>query len=106
MDGNVSDHSTLGVMEDRRGYAYRRKADWLDLAPDEFGALMSGLATLEAHCKHFPVRKRLRRRRLEALVLFQSVRGPFTHDWWFAHPYLTPPRWPDEFPKFPFRLMW
>jgi hypothetical protein len=93
-------------MEDPRGYAYRRKADWPHLAPDEFGALMSGLASIEARCEQFAIRRRLRRRRLEAVALFQRLRGPFIHDWWFAHPFLSPPRHADEFPKFPFRLMW
>ena len=81
-------------MENPRGYAYRRKADWKDLPPDEFGALMSGLSVLELRCAQSAIRKRLRRRRLEAVALFKELHGPFKRDWWFARPYLARLRHP------------
>jgi hypothetical protein len=93
-------------MEDPRGYAYRRRADWKGLPPDEFGALMSGLSLLEAKCAQFPTRRRLRRRRLDAVALFRQLRGPFLRDWWFFHPHEPPPRDQKAFPKWPYRLLW
>ena len=85
--------------------AYLRKKNWTDLGSEALVVLALRLALEEARCKDRSVRRRLRRRRMEAVALHLRTHGPFKFNWWFVQPYLPPPSRPDRFAKFPYNLM-
>jgi len=78
-------------------YAHIPKRYWKDLVPDELGAVMSCLATYELRCKRLPIRGRLRRRRLEALALFQCIYWPVTGKLSFEQERLPMPKFSTQF---------
>src|SRR6185295_7496593 len=97
---------TLGVMNIGLPYAAIPKIRWHRLAPDELGAVMADLATLELQSTQLAVRGRIRRRRLEAVALFRRLHGQLSEKWMWVPKYVRTPRYPDEPIRFRNRPMW
>ena len=93
-------------MRKRRDYAGIRKADWPMLGADELGAVMARLSRRELHCIQLSVRNRLRRRRLECVVLFRLMYGPYSDRWFWVSKELQTPKFVTEPVRFRSKPLW